>query len=224
MALGRDVDAVRIARMDTDLADVSGIGEAHVHPALTAVARLVDPVAVGDVGANRALAHARVDDPGLGIRHRERAYRGSPEIAVAHVSPGGTRILGLPDAARHRAEEEHGRLARMTRHRHHPAAAGRADAAKGHGVEQLIDHGNLSLPPFPHFSRATRSATKLGNPPARCASGAVLRRPGQGACNAGDNRVQHEPGHEKAEALQREAAELVEELGDHERAGERGGA
>ena len=135
------VHAVRVARVDADLADVSGVGEAEMRPAPAAVGGLVNPVAVGDVGPDGALAHSRVDHARVGVRDRERAHRGRLQVPVAHVLPGGARVLGLPDAAGHRPEVEHRGFGRVAGHRHHPPPARRADAAEAHGVEQLVEPG-----------------------------------------------------------------------------------
>ena len=138
-------DAIGIARVDAYLADVPGVGEAKVHPGPAAVGGLVHPVAVGDVATDGALTHAGVDHAGVGVRHRERAHRRGLQVPVAHVRPGDARILGLPDATGHRAEVEHRGFRRIAGHRHHPAPAGRADAAPPHGIEQRVDHPALLL-------------------------------------------------------------------------------
>src|SRR5262249_20215670 len=54
----RHVDEVGVLRVDTDAGDVARLGEAEVLPAPAAVGRAVDAVAVGDVAADAALAHA----------------------------------------------------------------------------------------------------------------------------------------------------------------------
>src|SRR5207244_425830 len=61
-SLGRDVDDVRIARIDEDLADVFGILEADVLPRLAAVVGAIDPVAVADAALAIVLAGADPDD------------------------------------------------------------------------------------------------------------------------------------------------------------------
>ena len=134
-------DPIGVARVDTDLADVPGVGESEVGPGPAPVGGSVHAVAVGDIGADGALAHARVDHAGVGVGHRKRAHRRGLQVPVAHVRPGDPGVLGLPDAAGYRAEPEHCGVGRIAGHRHHPAASRRADAAKPHGMEQRIERG-----------------------------------------------------------------------------------
>ena len=145
--------AVGVAGVDADLADVPGVCEPEVHPAPPPVGGAVDPVAMGDVAADGALAGAGPDDVRVGVRHCERAHRRGVQVPVAHVRPGDAGVLRLPDAAGHRAEPEHRGLGGVAGHRHHPAAARRADAAKPHGVEQRVDHSNFSHGALSFMSR-----------------------------------------------------------------------
>ena len=135
---------VGVAGVDSDLADVPGVVEPEVHPAPPPVGGAVDPVAMGDVAADGALARAGPDDVRVGVGHRERAHRRGVQVPVAHVRPGDAGVPGLPDAASHRSKVEHRGLGRIAGHRHHPPAARRADAAEPHGVEQRVDHSRLS--------------------------------------------------------------------------------
>ena len=64
------VHPVGVVRMNADFADVPGVGESEVCPGSAPVGGPVHPVAVGDVVADGALAHARVDHAGVGVRHR----------------------------------------------------------------------------------------------------------------------------------------------------------
>jgi hypothetical protein len=84
-----DVDEVGVARVDDDVADVAGIGEADVAPGPPAIARLVDAIAVRDVRADRGLAHPGVDHVRRGVRHDERADGGGLEEAVGDILPVG---------------------------------------------------------------------------------------------------------------------------------------
>src|SRR5262249_12278941 len=63
--LGGDVDDVGVARVDDDLADVLGGGQADVAPGLAAVVGAVDAVAVADAALAVVLAGADPDDLGV---------------------------------------------------------------------------------------------------------------------------------------------------------------
>ena len=87
MAEGRHVHAFRVGRMDADPSDRVGVGQAEVPPALPGIVRAVDAVALEDVGAQLHLAHADVDDVGVGRRDRDRADRGAADLPIGHRSP-----------------------------------------------------------------------------------------------------------------------------------------
>ena len=125
----RDVDGIRIVRVDPHLADLPGVGEAEVAPAASAIGRAIDPVAMGDVAPDRRLAHTRVDDIGIGRRDREGPDRRALEVAVAHVAPVQPAVVGLPDPAAGRPHVEGLPVARIAGHGDHPAAAERAELA-----------------------------------------------------------------------------------------------
>ncbi|MEI2616302.1 MAG: hypothetical protein V9F06_01525 [Thermomicrobiales bacterium] len=69
-------------------------GQPEVLPGLAAVGGLVDAVAVGDVAADGRLAHADVDDVGVGLGNGDRAHRGALEEAVGDVPPVLTAVVG----------------------------------------------------------------------------------------------------------------------------------
>jgi hypothetical protein len=104
MAEGGDVDDVRIARVDADLRDRVRLGEPNVRPGLAGVDRLVDAIPLHDVPADAGLAHAGVDDVGVGLRDRQRADGAGAKLAVGDGIPGGPAVEGLPDTPTHRAE------------------------------------------------------------------------------------------------------------------------
>ena len=91
MAERRHVHAVGVGRMDADAPDRVGVGETEVPPALPGIVRAVDAVALENVGAQLHLAHADVDDVGVGRRHRDRADRSAADLPIGHRSPCGTR-------------------------------------------------------------------------------------------------------------------------------------
>ena len=103
-ALRRDVDDVRVLRVDHDLPDVLGGLEAHVLPALAAVLALVDAVAVADAALRVVLAGAHPDDVRVRRVDRDAADRVGP-LAVEDGRPGRPAVLGLPDAARGHGQE-----------------------------------------------------------------------------------------------------------------------
>ena len=103
-ALRRDVDGVRVLRVDQDLADVLGALEADVLPALAAVLALVDAVAVADAALAVVLAGADPDDVRVLRVDRDAADRVGA-LAVEDGRPGGPGVLGLPDAARGHGQE-----------------------------------------------------------------------------------------------------------------------
>ena len=76
MAQCRHEYDIRIFRIDDDRADVAGISQANVSPGASAVDRLVDAVAVGNIAANACFARADVDDVVVARRYRDRADRG----------------------------------------------------------------------------------------------------------------------------------------------------
>src|SRR5215475_5213316 len=94
-----DVDDLAVARVNHDAADMFGLFEADLAEAAAAVLGFVNPVAVAD--AALAVAFARPDpDHGRVFRiERDRADRIRPVI-VEDRSPGGSRVDGLPHAAR----------------------------------------------------------------------------------------------------------------------------
>jgi len=126
----RHVDDIRVARMNPNLTDMMAVAQAHILPGLSAVGRLVDAVSPADIQPDRRLPCPRVDHVRVRLRYRNRAHRRDVEIAVADVLPVVPAVDCLPNTARHRAKIEDILLRRMTRHRDHAPASGRADAAK----------------------------------------------------------------------------------------------
>src|SRR4051794_6273103 len=90
--------------MDPNLADVARVVQANIRPGAAGVRALVDPVAVGDVDADRSLTCTDVDDIGICWSDGEGADRGSGEETVGNRAPVDAAVDGFPDAARARAE------------------------------------------------------------------------------------------------------------------------
>src|SRR5207253_7121363 len=87
-ALRGDVDDIAVARIDDDLADVLGFGEADVLPRLAAVVGAVDAVAIAD--ATLAVVLAAADPDGLGVFGVEGdGADGVGALAVEEGVPGG---------------------------------------------------------------------------------------------------------------------------------------
>src|SRR5438477_3369749 len=123
MAEGGNVDEVRIAWVDANLGDVSRLGKPQMAPRAARVIGAIDAVPVRDVATNVRLTHAREQDVGVGVGHRQRANGTGSEVAVRDVLPEATTIVGFPDATRAMAEVEHLWIGRVTRHGGDTAAA-----------------------------------------------------------------------------------------------------
>ena len=95
----RDVDDVRVGRVDQDAGDRVRVGEAGVAEGAAAVARLEQ----ADPGHGRAkqvrLTRAYIQDGGIGLRHRDVADARA-RLMLEDGSPRGAAIVRLPDAAR----------------------------------------------------------------------------------------------------------------------------
>src|ERR1041384_3279759 len=127
--------------MPTDLGDLPRLHQSHVRPGLPRVGALVDPVAVGDVAADRELAASHVHDIGIRFAHRDRADRPA-EILVAHRRPRLSAVGGLEDPAAGGAHVVLVGPGGRAGHGHRAAAPLGADAAPGerphrHGVDSL---------------------------------------------------------------------------------------
>ena len=131
----RDVDDVGILGVHPHGADLAALAQADVGPRLAAVGRLVDAVALSEVGPDAALPRAHVDDVGVRLCDADGADRRRGEEAVGHVAPEGAAIVRLPHAADAGAEVEHLPVGRMPGDGHGPAAPERADAPPPEHVE-----------------------------------------------------------------------------------------
>ena len=97
-SLGGDVDDVRVARIDDDLADVLGVLQADVLPADAAVARAVDAVAVADAALGVVLAGAHPHgERVVGVEGQAADRVGA--LVVEDRRPGDAGVGRLPHAA-----------------------------------------------------------------------------------------------------------------------------
>ena len=110
MPEGGHVNEVWVVGMDADAGDVTGVLEAEVLPGRAGVVGAVYAVAVGEVDADACLAHAGVNDVGVGLGYGDRAHGGGVEVAVGDVLPVRAAVGGLPDPAADRAEVEDARV------------------------------------------------------------------------------------------------------------------
>ena len=111
-----------------DPADVPRFSQADMLPAAPAIAGFVDAIAMRDIAADGAFAHAGIDDLRVGRRDSQCAHRRRVEIAIADIAPIQAAIAGLPDSARASAEIEGLPVLWIARHRHHTPATMRSDA------------------------------------------------------------------------------------------------
>ena len=118
----RRVDDVRVLRMDDDPADLPGVAESDVGPALSAVRGLVHPVPRGDVAPDGGRTASHVNDARVGVRHVNGADGARRVVAVRDVHPALARVGRLPEAAAVRAHEVGPGLLGDAGHRSDPGA------------------------------------------------------------------------------------------------------
>ena len=99
LAEARDVDDVRIGRVDADLGDAMRLRESDMGPVLPGISGAIHTVAGHDVAADRRLAHADVHEVGVRLTHRDRAHRCRPDLTVRDGEPGVAAVHRLPKAA-----------------------------------------------------------------------------------------------------------------------------
>src|SRR4029077_4063375 len=133
---GGHVDGVRLLRVHADAADLARVAQGDARPRPPALRRPVDPVAMGDVAADAALAHPRVDDVGVRLRDRDRAHGARAELAVGDVAPADPAVRRLPDAAARAAEVIDIRLIAQAGYRDHAPATVGADGAPAQAAQQ----------------------------------------------------------------------------------------
>src|SRR5207302_1158493 len=142
-SLGGDVDDAGVARVEEDLADVLGLFQADLLPALAAVKGLVDAVAVADRALAVVLAGADPDDARvLGVEGDIADRVGA--LVVEDGGPGDAGVGGLPDATRADGREVVAAVARVDGQANDPAGEqGRPDGAEleagvGFGGEERV--------------------------------------------------------------------------------------
>ena len=127
--------AVGIARVDRDLRDLPALAQAEVAPGASAVRRLVDAVARGEVGPLQPLAAADIDDVGIGGGDGDGAD-GAGGLVVEDGRPGAAVVVRLPDAAVADADVEDVRAVRDARGRLGPPSSVGADHAPAQLTQQ----------------------------------------------------------------------------------------
>src|SRR5438445_12155647 len=87
-------DAIRIARIDSNVRDLLCILEAELGPSLAGVSGYVDPVADGEIGTMQPFTTADVDDVACARRHGERPA-GPRRQSGDHRSPCAPGVAAL---------------------------------------------------------------------------------------------------------------------------------
>ena len=144
VAHGGDVGDVGVFGVDLDGADLLGVGKAHVLPGLAGVGGLVDPVAVGGVAAKVGLAHAGVDDVGVGVRDGDGADGAELDLFIGDGEPVHAAVGGLPDASAGGTHVEGHGLGLDAGDGADASAAERADLAEGEPGEGAVGFVFLS--------------------------------------------------------------------------------
>ena len=135
----RDVDGVRIPRVDQDPRDLTRVGESHEPPARAGVGREVDAVPVDDVVAGVRFARPHPDEIRVGGRDGDGADRG--RVLFEDRFERHAAVDRLPDATRRRADVDHVRVSRDSGDRGDaPAAGGRTEVAE---LEAALRSGRL---------------------------------------------------------------------------------
>ena len=105
---------------------------------LPAIGGLVDAVALDDVAAQLRLAHADVDDVGIGGRDGDGADRGGLQRLVGDRRPGRAAVGRLPEAAAGGAEVVFERPGVAAGRAGRSSAARGADAAPAQAAEERV--------------------------------------------------------------------------------------
>jgi hypothetical protein len=104
-AEGRDVNGVRVVRMQRDPVDALAAGQAHELPAPPAVVGPEDAAADGSRVARIAFPGADPDDVGIGLVDCHRAD-GGHRLVVEHRGPGQTAVVRNPHATGGGADDD----------------------------------------------------------------------------------------------------------------------
>ena len=95
---------IRVTRIHDDRADLLGLFEADVFPGAAGVSGFINAIAGGRVAADASLAHAGVDDIGIGFGDGERADGTGCDLTIGDREPVESTVSGFPDAASGGAE------------------------------------------------------------------------------------------------------------------------
>ena len=132
---------VGVLRMYAHPGDLERLREPEVPPARAPVVGAVDAVAVRGVAADAGLAHADVDDVGVGAADLDGPDGARAEVAVGDVAPVRPAVLRLPDAAARAALVEDEIVRGVAGHAEHAAAARGSDRAPVEEIEPTIADG-----------------------------------------------------------------------------------
>lgn len=135
-----DVDNICIPRIDNDTADLTGIAQADVFPALAAIGRAIHSVARGQVRANVRFSGADVNDLWVGGSDGNRS-NGSDGLMIEDGLPGDAGVRRLPNAAPNRAKIEGSLTAGNSTGRDCPASAKRTDQSPLEAAEKIWRNG-----------------------------------------------------------------------------------
>ena len=136
-SLRRDVDDVRVARVDLDVAEVLGVRQAGSRPGLAAVRRLVDAVAEHRAPRIRVLAGAEPDDVRV-LRIDLDAAEVERSAAIEDRRERDAPVHAFPQAARRRRDPVDARVLRVDVEVRDAAGDDRrTDASKLEALEDL---------------------------------------------------------------------------------------
>src|ERR1019366_499666 len=129
--------AVGILRIDDHAADLAGVFQTKMLPALPGIYRSIHAVPVGDVAANAGFTRSNIDHVVVATGNRKRAH-GSNSLFIGDRLPCAARVDGLPHAARHRAKIKRRWIARHAAHGKRTSAAERPYLTPLHCAESLF--------------------------------------------------------------------------------------
>ena len=105
MPQGGDENGIRVLRVDDDAADALRLPQAHEHPRLAAVERLIDAVSPGRTLAAVGLARPRPDDIGVRRCDGQIADRKRDSLFIEDRLPGQAVVDALKNAPRRRGDK-----------------------------------------------------------------------------------------------------------------------
>ena len=97
LTLHRRINEIGIGRVHNDPSNLTCVLESYVFPGFAGIGRLVHAVAVaGCDTANRSLTCSNVDNVFICFGHRDGANGTDTKVAIRYVTPGVSRVIGLP--------------------------------------------------------------------------------------------------------------------------------